>query len=73
MFSLISKREFRVLRRQELALVKDNAFKKAQQVARQVKSGIIIGADTITVQGRNIFGKPKNIKQAKQAVKKLSA
>jgi septum formation protein len=53
-------------------LVKDNAFKKAQQVARQVKSGIIIGADTITVQGKNIFGKPKNIKQAKQAVKKLS-
>ena len=53
-------------------LVKDNALKKAQQVARRVKRGIIIGADTVTVQGKTIFGKPKNIKQAKQAVKRLS-
>lgn len=53
-------------------LVKENALKKAERVARRVRSGIIIGADTITVQGKTIFGKPGSLKQAKQAVKRLS-
>ena len=53
-------------------LVKDNALRKARQVARQVKQGIIIGADTITVQDKTIFGKPKSLKQAKQTLRRLS-
>ncbi len=53
-------------------LVKDNALRKAKQVAPKVKGGIVIGADTITVQGGKIFGKPKSIKQARQVVRRLS-
>ncbi len=53
-------------------LVKDNALKKARQVARRGKHGIIIGADTITVQGKTIFGKPKSLKQARRTLKGLS-
>ncbi|MGD9015573.1 MAG: Maf and M48 domain-containing protein, partial [Candidatus Omnitrophota bacterium] len=53
-------------------LVKNNALSKAKSIARRVESGIIIGADTITVQAGKIFGKPKSLKQARQAVKRLS-
>ena len=53
-------------------VVKDNALEKARQVARRVKRGIIIGADTITVQGKSIFGKPRNLKQARQTLRRLS-
>jgi MAF protein len=54
------------------ALVKNNALKKARSIARKVKSGIIIAADTITVQGRKIFGKPKNLQDAKRMLKRLA-
>ncbi|TBR16070.1 septum formation protein Maf, partial [bacterium] len=35
------------------ALVKNNAYKKAQVAAKKIKEGIIIGADTIVVEGGN--------------------
>jgi MAF protein len=54
------------------ALVKNNALKKARHVSQKVKSGIIIAADTITVQGRRIFGKPKDLKDAKKMLKRLA-
>jgi len=54
------------------ALVKRNALLKAKNVAARVKSGIIIGADTIVVQDRKIFGKPKNLKEAQRMLKRLS-
>lgn len=53
-------------------LVKRNALTKAKDVAQRVKDGIIIGADTITVQDRRIYGKPKNLKSAKEMLRRLS-
>ena len=53
------------------SLVKRNALAKAKDVARKVRSGIIIGADTIVVEGKRIFGKPKNLKEAKAMLKRL--
>ena len=54
-------------------LVKRNALNKAKAAAIKVKRGIIIAADTITVEGGKIFGKPKNLKQARVMLKRLSA
>ena len=54
------------------ALVKKNACLKAQAAARMVKSGIIIGADTVVVCGKQVFGKPKNLKNARHMLKTLS-
>ena len=53
-------------------LVKRNALAKAKQVAKKVKDGIIIGADTIVVQDGKIFGKPKDIRDARLMLKKIS-
>lgn len=54
-------------------LVKINARKKAEDVASRVKDGIIIAADTIMVQDKKIFGKPKDLKSAKRMLKAISA
>jgi MAF protein len=54
------------------ALVKKNACLKAQAVSRMVKSGVIIGADTIVVCNKQVFGKPKNLKDAHRMLKTLS-
>jgi septum formation protein len=53
-------------------LVKSNALRKAQEVAGRVKSGIIIAADTISVQGGQIFGKPKDLTDASRMLKRFS-
>ena len=53
-------------------LVKINALEKAKNVARKLKEGIVIGADTIVVQDKKIFGKPKNLSDAKKMLKRLS-
>jgi MAF protein len=55
------------------ALVKANALSKAKDTAKKVKSGVIIAADTICVQEGRIFGKPRNLKDAKLMLKKLSS
>jgi MAF protein len=54
------------------ALVKRNALAKARDVASRVKSGVVIGADTIVVQGRKIFGKPKDLRAARAMLATLS-
>ena len=54
------------------ALVKKNACLKAHAVSCMVKSGVIIGADTIVVCGKRVFGKPKNLKDAHRMLKTLS-
>ena len=54
-------------------LVKKNALEKARGAARRIKHGIVISADTVVVQGNNIFGKPKNLRHARLMLKKLSA
>jgi MAF protein len=55
-----------------VALVEKNALLKAKDAAKRVRHGIIIGADTISVVGKKIFGKPRNLKEAKEMLKKLS-
>ena len=54
-------------------LVKYNASNKAKEVAGRFKEGIIIAADTICVQNGKIFGKPKNLQDARSMLKKLSS
>lgn len=54
------------------ALAKRNALNKAKEVAKGLKSGMIIGADTIVVQGGKIYGKPRDLKDAKRMLKRLS-
>lgn len=53
-------------------LVETNALEKAKNVSRRVKSGIVIAADTIVVQDKRVFGKPKDLKGAKKMLKRLS-
>lgn len=53
-------------------IVKHNALKKAKDAASRVKSGVIIAADTICVQDKKIFGKPKDLKEARLMLKTLS-
>jgi MAF protein len=54
------------------ALVKSNAINKARDIAKRIKSGIVIAADTITVQDRKIYGKPHGLKEAHFMLKKLT-
>jgi len=54
-------------------LVKLNAQRKAEDAASRVKNGIIIAADTICVQDGKIFGKPKNMRDARNMLRKLSS
>jgi MAF protein len=53
-------------------LVQKNARNKALDVAARVSEGVIIAADTICVQNGKIFGKPKNISDARRMLKQLS-
>ena len=54
-------------------LVKKNALEKAQSVAERIKRGIVIAADTMVVQDKKIFGKPKNMRDARIMLKRLSS
>jgi len=65
------KRKLRVL--SYVGLVKANALNKAKVVSKKIKSGIVVAADTICVQDKRIFGKPRNLKDAKVMLKILSA
>ncbi|MDD5129630.1 MAG: Maf family nucleotide pyrophosphatase [Candidatus Omnitrophica bacterium] len=53
-------------------LVQKNAREKAEEVASRVAEGVIIAADTVCVQNGKIFGKPKNIPDARRMLKQLS-
>lgn len=45
--------------------------KKAESVAKRLKEGLILGADTIVVLDGEILGKPKDEKEAQVILKKL--
>jgi septum formation protein len=52
--------------------VKYNALLKAREVASRVRSGIVIGADTVVYGGgKQIIGKPKDLKEARKILKRL--
>lgn len=53
-------------------LVKNNALKKAQDVAGRLRGGIIIAADTIVVAAGRVYGKPKDLADARRMLKRLS-
>lgn len=53
--------------------VKSNALLKAREIARRLKSGIVIGCDTLVWQNGEVFGKPKDLKDARAMLKKLSS
>ncbi len=48
------------------------AYRKAREVAGSVKEGIVIGADTVVVDGDAILGKPAGFDDAVQALSGLS-
>lgn len=54
-------------------MVKHNALQKARAAAQRVKNGIIIAADTVSVQDGRIFGKPRDLRDAKSMLKRFSA
>ncbi len=54
-------------------MVKQNALQKARAAAQQVKNGIIIAADTVSVQDGRIFGKPRDLREARSMLKRFSA
>jgi len=54
------------------ALVKGLALSKARDIARKVKEGIVIGADTVVVYGGKILGKPRDEADAEKMLRKLS-
>ena len=54
------------------SLVKENALIKARDIAMKVKSGIVIGSDTVVYIGnKTIIGKPKSLKEARDNLKVL--
>ncbi len=50
-----------------------NALLKARDVARRIKCGIVLGCDTLIWQDGKVFGKPKNLKDARKMLKTLSS
>jgi len=54
-------------------LVKRNALLKAKGISAKIRSGVIIAADTIVVQDNKIFGKPRNLADARSMLKRLSS
>jgi len=50
----------------------DMAKKKAENVYAKIKNGWVLGADTIVVVEEDILGKPKDYKDAKDMLAKLS-
>ena len=65
-------REVKNIRTTCSELVKHNAVLKAKDVARKIKKGIVIGADTLVYGGnKQIVGKPRNLKEAKKILQVL--
>lgn len=54
------------------AAVKANALAKAEAVAAKVKHGVVIGADTLVAAGDKVYGKPRDMADARRMLKALS-
>ncbi len=53
-------------------IVEMNAEKKAKKIADSHGDSVIIGADTLVIQGDNVIGKPKNENEARYLLKEFS-
>lgn len=51
---------------------KNLALRKAQEVSRRVRRGIVVGADTIVVSGNRVLGKPRDRNEARSMLRRLS-
>ncbi len=54
------------------ATAKANALLKARDVARRVRRGLVVACDTFVIQGDRICGKPRNMRDARRMLKRLS-
>jgi septum formation protein len=54
-----------------LELCQLNAHRKARAVAKKNPDALVLGADTLVFLGREIFGKPRDLGEAKQMLAKL--
>jgi septum formation protein len=54
-----------------LELCQLNAHRKARAVAKKIPDALVLGADTLVFLGREIFGKPGDLNEAKQMLAKL--
>lgn len=54
------------------AYTKELSYGKAFAVAETIKSGLVIGADTVVVLGNEILGKPGTKREAKRMLERLS-
>ncbi len=52
--------------------MRDLALRKAQAIARRVKEGVVIGADTVVVLRGRILGKPRDKRHARSILSQLS-
>jgi len=48
-----------------------NAHRKARAVAKKIPDALVLGADTLVFLEREIFGKPRNLDEAKQILTQL--
>jgi septum formation protein len=55
-----------------VTFAKKASYEKAKDVAKRNFEAIVIGADTIVVNKGAIYGKPKDLKEAKKMLKALS-
>lgn len=55
-----------------VGLVKSLSKAKAEAVSKRYKNAIIISADTLVVLDKEVIGKPKSAKNAKEILRKLS-
>jgi len=53
------------------AIVTVHARNKAAEVAMRVQKGIVIGADTLVYRDGKVYGKPKDMREARRMLKEL--
>src|SRR5207302_1967393 len=53
-------------------LVRELALRKATSIAKRIKDGVVLGADTVVVLGGKILGKPRDARDAYRMLGRLS-
>jgi len=54
-----------------LELCQLNAHRKSRAAAKKIPDALVLGADTLVFLEREVFGKPRNLEEAKQMLAKL--